>query len=338
MITKQLFDKYESKDIYSYTLTDTISVTICTLGATVLSLYAPDKNGAQVDVALGMTDVDGLLHKVKYMGATVGRCANRIANGKFALNEVTYQLTQNDGENHLHGGARGFNGKVFDVVEVDNQTNSILLHAESLDCEDGYPAKLDLFVKYTVTDSELVIDYFAESNGDTLCNPTNHTYFNLNGENDGSILDNYVQIYADSFLQVGEDLIPTNKVSIHGTPFDFRTPKQIGRDIDSNDVQLKNAGGYDHNFCIQGEHAVTAYSTKTGIAVDVYTDMEGMQFYTGNFLTGEKGKSVYNKRSGFCMETQFYPNAINRTDCKQPVLKKDEKFHSRTKYVFSVKH
>lgn len=336
MITKKLFDNYCGKDIYAYTLTDTIQVTIVTLGATVISLCVPDKNGVLVDVALGLTDAFTLLHSGSYMGAVVGRCANRIAGGRFMLDGKIYQLTQNNGVNSLHGGANGFNARIFDVVKVDERENSITLQTELPAGCDGYPAKVKLSVKYTVSNG-LTIDYYGESDGNTLLNPTNHAYFNLNGESDGSILDNVLYINADSYLQIDETLIPTNRAGVSGTPFDFLTAKPIGRDIGSNDEQLRIANGYDHCFCLNGERAATAYSLKTGVQMDVYTDMSGMQLYTANFLANEAGKSVYNKRSGFCLETQFYPNAINRDDCAQPILKKGDKFHSQTKYVFSVK-
>ena len=336
MITKKLFETYNGAQIYAYTLSDSIEVTVLTLGCTVMSLRVPDKRGALVDVALGMTDTKSLLGNGAYMGAVVGRCANRIARGEFTLNGNKYRVTQNDGLNSLHGGANGFNTKIFDVIEVDESANSLTLRAELLDGEDGYPADVAMSVKYTVSGKSLTIDYYATSSGDTLCNPTNHAYFNLNGEQDGSVLDNVLYINADSYLPIDKHFIPTERATVYGTPFDFRVAKPIGKDIATDNEQLTIANGYDHCFCLNGEHVARAYSVKTGIQMDVYTDMQGMQLYTGNFLAGEKGKSVYNKHSGFCLETQFYPNAINRSDCAKPILKKGESFHSQTRYVFSV--
>lgn len=333
MITKKLFDKFNGKDVYAYVISDGIEVTICTLGATILALKTPSKNGEMVDVALGMTSAYDMIEKGKYLGAVVGRCANRIANGRFTLNGVEYRLAQNNGNAHLHGGVVGFNQKVFDASA---EGNVLTLVTTSPDGEEGYPGNLTLTVKYTVEQKTLKIEYFAQSDADTLFNPTNHVYFNLNGESDGSIADNVVQIHADAYLQINGDLIPTVRSSVANTPFDFRAAKPIGKDIDANDPQLKIAGGYDHNFCLVGEHAARAYSVKTGVAMDVYTDAPGMQFYTGNFLVGNVGKSAYNKRSGFCFETQFFPDAINRNDCKKPILKAGEKFYSCTKYVFST--
>lgn len=337
MITKKLFDTYNGQDVYAYTITDGIEVTVCTLGATVLALKVPDRKGEMTDVALGMTTARDVIEKGDYMGAVVGRCANRIANGQFMLNGTSYRLAKNNGNAHLHGGKLGFNCKVFDATV---EGNSLVLTTVSPDGDEGYSGELTLTVKYTVTGSSgsiLKIEYFAQSNKDTLFNPTNHTYFNLNGESDGSILDNCVKIYADEYLQVNEDLIPTVRARVEGTPFDFRRDKPIGQDIHCNDLQLRLGGGYDHCFCLRDNYAAYAYSQKTGIAMTVLTDMPGIQLYTGNFLCGNVGKSVYNKHSGFCLETQFFPNAINRNDCAKPILKAGEKFYSCTKYSFSHK-
>ena len=333
MITKKYFDNFDGKDIYAYTISDGIDVTVCTLGATVLELKVPDKNGEFVDVALGMTTARDVIEKGDYMGAVVGRCANRIANGQFTLNGRNYNLATNNGKAHLHGGNVGFNCKVY---EATVEGNSLILTTTSPDGDEGYPGNLALTVKYTVEGKALKIEYFAQADKDTLFNPTDHTYFNLNGESDGSILDNVVQIYADKYLQIDEDLIPTVFASVEGTLFDFREAKPIGKDITSNDIQLKIASGYDHSFCLNGTHAARAYSPKTGIVLDVFTDMRGMQLYSGNFLCGNVGKSVYNKRSGFCLETQFHPNAINRNDCDKPILKAGQNFYSHTTYKFSL--
>lgn len=336
MITKKFFDKYNGNDVYAYTITGGIEVTVCTLGATVLAIKVPDRNGAMVDVALGMTNARDMIEKGDYMGAVVGRCANRIANGEFSLNGAKYHLAKNNGKAHLHGGVVGFNQKVFDA-EV--RGNSLILTATSSDGDEGYPGNLTLTVKYTVAGSSgklLRIEYFAQSDTDTLFNPTNHTYFNLNGESDGSIEDNVVKIVADGYLQIDGDLIPTVQASVKGTPFDFRVAKPIGKDIVADDEQLRIAGGYDHSFCLKGPYAASAYSPKTGIALTVSTTAPAMQFYTGNFLSGNVGKSRYGKRSGFCLETQFYPNAINRDDCAKPILYAGQNFYSCTRYLFKL--
>ncbi len=335
MVTKNLFDVYNGQEIYAYTLTDGISVTILTLGATVIKLQAPDKNGNLVDVALGMTNaVDVVGAKGDYMGCVVGRCGNRIAKGRFTLNGKNYQLDCNNGQNHLHGGVDGFHKKTYDA-KVEGQ--SLILTSTSCDGDQNYPARVDFCVKYTVVGNTLTIEYFGESDGLTLFNPTNHTYFNLNGESDGSILDNVLQIFAESYLEIDQTLIPTRQSPVANTPFDFRQPKQIGKDIESHHQQLLFGSGYDHNFCLHQSHCAHAYSQKTGIAMDCYTDLPGVQFYSGNFLAGNAGKSAYPKRSGFCLETQFWPDAINQENFRKPILNKGEKFYSKTQYVFSVK-
>lgn len=336
MIIEQYFDDYNGQEINVYKLSDKIDVLVCTLGATVLSIKVPDGNGNKVDVALSMLEVNDIAKNDAYMGSVVGRCCNRIEDGRFTLNDVTYNLAKNaDGVSHLHGGKIGFNQKVF---KATMDADSLLLEYTSPDGEEGYPGNLKMAVRYTVKGSSLAIEYYGETDKDTLFNPTSHTYFNLNGESNGSILDNVLQIRAESFLEINGNLIPVKISSVKGTPFDFTEPKPIGRDIDSDNEQLCIAGGYDHNYCLCDYNAATVYSVKTGICMDVFTDCCGMQLYTGNFLKGQEGKSVYNKRAGFCLETQFYPNAINMAndDIEKPILRKGDKFHSRTEYVFSV--
>lgn len=336
MITKHFSENYNGEEIYTYTISDGIEVDISTLGATLLSIRTPDKCGNMTDVLLGFGTADEMIHKSSYMGAVVGRIGNRIGNGVFELDGKKYQLALNDGgKAHLHGGNVGFNQKNF-VAKEEN--GSLLLTYVSPDGEEGYPAQLELTVKYTVNDKTLVIEYFAESNGNTIFSPTNHAYFNLNGENDGSILDNVMQIKADKYLPVDTALIPTSEErDLTGTPFDFRTAKKIGTDLEAVDEQLTIAGGYDHNFCLSDSHFATVYSEKTGIQMDCFTDRPGVQFYSGNFLSGEVGKSQYNKRAGFCLETQLYPDAINKPQWQSPILKSGEKFYSKTEYKFSVK-
>lgn len=338
MIRQQKFDTYKGQEITAYLLSDKIDVLVCNFGATILSIKAPDSNGNKVDVALNMTNVKDIIEHGDYMGAVVGRCGNRIEDGRFTLNGATYQLAKNDhGFAHLHGGDVGFNQKVFRVT-VEEASDSVLMEYVSPDGEEGYPGTLKFAVRYTVKGSSLAIDYYGECDKDTVLNPTNHTYFNLNGEDDGSILDNVMQIRADYYLEVNKYLIPVKKSAVAGTPFDFNEPKAIGDDIEEDFEQLLIAGGYDHNYCLNDYNAATVYSPSTGICMDVFTDCCGMQFYTGNFLEGQTGKSTYEANSGFCLETQYYPNAINiaNEEVEKPILRAGEKFHSRTEYVFSV--
>lgn len=229
MITVKPMGSVEGKDVFLYTLQQGISVDISSYGATITAIRVPDKCGNTVDVALGSADLQQLTQAGSYMGAVVGRCGNRIADGKFTLEGKEYSLAKNDGgKAHLHGGNVGFNKKVF---SARTEGNSVYFSLRSPDGEENYPAALDLTVKYTVSGCGLTIEYFAQSDGTTLCNPTNHAYFNLNGESDGSILDNVVTLNADSFLAVDQCLIPTEEKSVKGTPFDFTQPKAIGKDI-----------------------------------------------------------------------------------------------------------
>ena len=235
-------------------------------------------------------------------------------------------------------GKVGFDKKLFDAI-VDCENNSITMSYSSPDGEEGYSGNLDMTVKFSVVKNKLVIEYSAICDKDTVFNPTNHVYFNLNGESNGTILDNVVKLSADAYLPTDAFLVPTGEIkSVDGTPFDFRNGKPIGRDIERDDADLKTAGGYDHNFCLSDNHFATAYSERTGIRLDAYTDMPGVQLYVGNSLKGDNtGKSPYPRRSGFCLETQFYPDAIHNPTWKSPILKKGDKFYSKTEYEFSIK-
>ena len=339
MIKTELFENYNGTKIYRYTIVGEITVSFITLGARIMDLYVPDKNGKLVDIALNMTNVDDIINKSGYMGATIGRCCNRIGKGSFELDGKTYKLWHDVNAAHLHGGQFGFDKKVF-TAQPNEATNSLTMRYFSPDGEEGYPGDAVLFVRFTVEGKKLIIEYFAETGQDTLMNLTNHTYFNLNGESDGSILDNVLQINANAYMPTDKLWVPTGEVkSVEGTPFDFRRPKPIGLDIGADDPDLKNAvGGYDHNFCLTNKHFATVYSTKTGIQMDGYTDRPGVQFYSGNLMTGEVGKSVYNKYGAFCLETQFYPDAIHNPTWKSPILRKGEKYYSKTEYVFSIRN
>ena len=338
MIKKEFFENYKGTDIYKYTVTGEITVSVLTLGARITDLFVPDKNGELKDVALNMTNADDIINKSGYMGATIGRSCNRIGKGSFEINGKTYKVWHEVGAAHLHGGKVGFDKRVF-TAKTDDEKNSLTMRYFSPDKEEGYPGDAEVFVRFTVEGKKLIIEYFAKADADTLMCLTNHTYFNLNGESDGSILDNVMQINADAYLPTDKLWVVTGEVKpVENTPFDFRKAKPIGRDINADDADLKNAcGGYDHNFCLTDKHCATVYSQKTGIQMDCYTDMPGLQFYSGNFLTGEVGKSVYNKYAAFCLETQFYPDAIHHPQWKSPILSKGDEYRSKTEYVFSVK-
>ena len=336
MITKAFSERFKNEDIYIYTICGDIEVEVSTLGATLLALKTPDKNGKMTDVLLNFPEAKDQGRNCGYMGCTIGRFGNRIGDGKFTLEGKQYQLDRNNkGVAHLHGGLLGFHQKNF---KAEVQENTLILTAFSPDGEENYPGNLTLTVKYTVSGSQLIIEYFAQSDQTTIFSPTNHAYFNLNGENDGSILDNILQINADRYLPTDPNLIPTGEErSVAETAFDFRQPKPIGRDIKAEDAQLATAGGYDHNFCLTDPHFAVVYSEKTGIQMDCYTDRPGVQFYSGNGLNGSVGKSLYPKNSGFCLETQLWPDCVNKPQWQSPVLKKGEKFYSKTEYCFSIK-
>ena len=339
MIKKELFEKNNETEIYRYTITDKITVSFIALGARVMNILVPDRDGRLVDVALNMVNVQDIIDKSGYMGATIGRCCNRIGKGSFEIDGKKFKLWHDVNAAHLHGGKEGFDKKLF-TVQTDEGKNSITMCYFSPDKEEGYPGDALISVRFTVEGAKLIIEYFAESSADTLMSLTNHTYFNLNGECDGNILDNVLKINANAYLPTDKLWVPTGEIkSVENTPFDFRKAKPIGQDIGDENDDLKNAaGGYDHCFCLTDKHFATVYSEKTGIKMDCYTDLPGVQFYSGNFLTGEKGKSVYNKYAGFCLETQFYPDAIHNPAWKQPVLRKHDKYYSKTAYEFSIKN
>ncbi len=315
-------------------------VDITDYGGTILSIRTPDKNGNIVDVCLGYDGIEGYQANGGYIGALIGRVGNRIGKGKVTLNGKDYQLALNDGENHLHGGMVGFDKKVWNAT-VDGER--LILDAFSADGEENYPGNLTVKVIYTLADDELTIEYFAQSDKDTLCNLTNHCYFNLEG-NGADVYEQELFIDADYITPVDGGLIPHGELmAVKGTPFDFTEFKKIGKDIYADHEQLKFCGGYDHNFCLntngQFKTFAKVYSEKTGIEMECKTNLPGVQLYTGNFLDGVKGKNgaIYNKRGALCLETQVYPNAINCPEYPSYVLKKGEKYSTKTSYKFSVR-
>ena len=308
-------------------------------GATIRSVQVPDRAGRLIDVVLGYDDLAGYAGNPSFYGATIGRFGNRIGGAEFALNGKTYWLAKNNGENHLHGGLRGFDKYVWDAEILED---GVKFSRVSPDMEEGYPGNLAVSVTYRVENGALVIMYDAKSDRDTLCNLTNHSYFNLNGS--GSALSHVLQINADQFLENSNQCMPTGKIlSVDGTPFDFRAPKRVGQDIGANDQQLQNCGGYDHNFCLPdtGElyEAAVLSSPKSGITMKTLTTMPGVQLYTANFLGpwAGKGGTMYDKRGAVCLETQFYPNAMRCEGFRKPILKAGEAYHQVTVYAFSAK-
>lgn len=335
-----IFGNIDGKQVKLYTITaGDITAEILTYGGVVRSLIVPDKNGKPTDVCLGYDTVEEYMNNEGYIGALIGRVGNRIGEGKFMLNGKEYNVGLNDNGNSLHGGVKGWNTKIWDDEVVNDTT--LKLSIVSPDGEEGFPGTIKVEVVYTVIkDRGLKIDYKAVSDKDTVINMTNHAYFNLNGQGNGDILGNTLMIDADAIVPVDEKLIPHGEImKVQNTCFDFRTEKAIGKDIETDDIVMKYCGGYDVNFCLNGDgyrKVTVAKGDLSGIVMSVYTLEKGIQLYSGNFLKGVKGKggAVYNKRNGFCLETQNYPNAINCPEYPSMVLKAGEEYLTTTEYVF----
>ncbi len=332
----------EGTEVTLYTLENKngMKVQAIDYGANIVALYAPDKEGRLDDIVLGFDSVSGYEVNGCFFGSLIGRHGNRIGGARFELNGVTYELEKNDGANNLHGGTPGYNKVMY---QAETKENSVTFARTSPDMEQGYPGNLDIRVTYTLTDdNELKITYYAKSDKDTLCNMTNHSYFNLKGHNGGEITDHKVWIKANGFTETSDDLIPNGTiVDVTGTPMDFRQKKTIGDDIGADYKPLQIAGGYDHNFVLDKEpgkleKVAEVSEDTTGRTMEVYTDLPGMQLYTGNFIEKEDGKNgtQYTKRTGVCFETQFFPNSINVPTFESCVLKAGEDFTSTTVYRF----
>ncbi len=340
--TKKFGTTKDGAVVTSYTITNKngLSVSALDYGAVINTLMVPDRNGKMDDIVLGFDDVAGYEVNGCFFGAFIGRHGNRIGQAKFELNGTAYQLEKNDGENNLHGGTPGYHHVMY---QADTTENSVTFSRVSPDMEQGYPGNLDIAVTYTLTDkNELKIDYRTRSDKDTICNLTNHSYFNLKGHDGGEITDHRVRIKANGFTATTDDLIPTGEiVDVTDTPMDFRETRVIGRDIDSDYEPIVLAGGYDHNFVLdkpEGTFAMVAEVSEetSGRKMEVYTDLPGMQLYSGNFIVKEEGKGghTYTKRTGLCFETQYFPNSMNIPNFTSCVIKAGEEFHSSTVYKF----
>ena len=328
------------EQVTAYTLKNgAMSAVILDYGCTIQALYAPDKNGNPVDVVLGYDTIAEYEANDGYLGAAIGRVGNRIAKGKFTLNGKDYTLAVNNGPNHLHGGLVGFDSVIWEAKVTEDQ---LIFTRLSPDGEEGYPGNLNVTISYRLTENALELCYDAKTDADTLINLTNHSYFNLAGE--GDVLDHVLQVNADAFCEGDPDCLPTGKlIPVAGTPFDFTAPKKIGQDITKDDIQLKNAGGYDHNVCLcdpaEVKTAAILYSEKTGIEMTTTTTLPGMQMYSANFLTermGKGGKKI-GYRYALCLETQRYPDAIHNPDFPCVVLTPEKDYHEVTTYTFAVK-
>lgn len=341
---------FDSIKLYTLKNESGMTVRVTNYGAIITSIIVPDRNGKRADVALGYDRVEDYINAVDkpYFGAVVGRYGNRIAKGEFTLDGETYSLLQNNGENHLHGGAIGFD-KVVWAVDEYVEGKSLTLSYLAKDKEEGYPGNLELIIVYTLADdNSLVVDYHATTDKATPINVTQHTYFNLKGEGQGTILDHKLMLNAKTFTPVDESLIPTGEMpAVAGTPFDFTTAKAIGRDIDQQNEQLVFGLGYDHNWILnkdgkEGELSLAAqvHEPSSGRVMEIYTTEPGIQFYCGNFLDGRlKGKSgkPYVHRGGFCLETQHFPDSPNQPNFPSTILKPGETYESKTVFKFSAK-
>lgn len=314
-------------------------------GANIVKIIVADKDNNLDDIALGYDDIAGYEVNSPGFGSLIGRNANRIGGASFDLNGLTYELERNTNNNNLHGGSPGYNRVMYQASTQSDSGNSITFSRTSPDMEQGFPGNLKVSVKYTVTsDNELIIEYEAISDKDTLVNLTNHSYFNLDGHNKGSILDHKVWINSDAFTATNDQLITTGEiVDVSKTPMDFRIPKTIGQDIEANYRPLQMADGYDHNYVLnkQGEGlalVASLQSDKSKRLMEVFTDTPGLQLYTGNSIGLETGKegAIYKNRDGICFETQQFPNAVNIPSFPSPILKAGETYKSQTIYKFSV--
>jgi aldose 1-epimerase len=337
----------DGTEIKLYTIANTkgLSAEIINYGAIVVALKVPDRKGAMADVILGFDDLDSYVRDNSFQGAIVGRYGNRIAQGLFILEGKTYQLSINDGNNHLHGGSRGFFKQFWRCEKATR--NSLRLSYVSPDGEEGYPGEVKIKVTYSITENnELKIEYWAQTNKTTILNPTSHCYFNLTGNPENMILEHELQINADNFTPVDSSLIPTGEIRpVAGTPFDFRESKPIGKDINVPDEQMQFGRGYDHNWVLNGypgqvRPVASLYEPQSGRLMEVLTDQPGIQFYSGNFLDSTligKGGVHYNYRTALCLETQAFPDSPNKPNFPSVVLSPGETYRHTTIYRFAVK-
>lgn len=338
----------DGRPIEVFTLTNKggVEARLMNLGATLISLKTPDRNGQLGDIVLGFDTFEGWKNNAAFFGVVVGRYGNRIAKGQFSLDGTSYTLARNNAPNHLHGGVKGFDKAVWNAEASEGEGGpTVEFTYTSPDGEEGYPGTLRASVRYTLTDAnELRLDYAATTDKKTIVNLTNHAYFNLAGT--GNILGHELQINADRFTPVDSTLIPTGELkSVAGTPFDFRQPQAIGARIEQVDEQIRFGGGYDHNWILNGPAgtlslAARATDPQSGRVLEVRTTEPGVQFYTGNFLDGTlvgKGGTPYAKRAGFCLETQHFPDSPNHPAFPTTVLEPGSRYRTTTVFAFSAK-
>lgn len=349
MITRSIFGSVYGKPVYKYTLSNSNGMTadILTYGAIIQRLIVPGKDGRLADVVCGYDDLKSYIEGDGYQGAVVGRYANRIGNARFTLNGVEYNLFKNDNENSLHGGEHGLNQKLY-AATVKDKENSVILATVMEDMEEGYPGRVNLEVRYTLTDAnELKINYRATTDKDTIINVTNHAYFNLSGFASGTVLNHTLTMDADTFLPTDDSLIPTGELRpVDGTPFDFRSEKALGADFYCDYAPLIQAGGYDHcmNF-VGGETKepvlrATLKDYASGRVMKMYTDQPCVQLYTANFMKNPdypfKGGFMQHAQNAVCLETQHMPDSINQNGFTDVVLSAGEEYNYTTVYAFEL--
>ena len=347
MVTTQSFGSFDGKDVSLFTLTNKKGdvLKLSNYGAVIVEIIVPDRNGRKENVTLGYDNLDGYVNGDPYFGKVVGQYANRIAKGRFSLEGAEYTLAINNAPNALHGGPTGWHSRMWDAEVLKNTDfPAVRFTYNKPDMEEGFPGNVVAEVIYTWTDNdEIILDYKVTTDKKTVVNITNHAYFNLHGAGVGDILDHEAVIRASSFTPVDSTLIPTGEIRpVEGTPFDYRAPHLIGERIGMDYDQLKLGGGYDHNFVLDNAEEVDAmvYDPSTGRVLEVLTDQPGVQLYTGNFLDGTQtghGGKVYNYRSGFCLETQHFPDSPNQAAFPSVILMPDEPFLSSTTFRFSVR-
>lgn len=337
----------DGKNVALYTLENDngMIVQITNYGGRIVTLIVPDKEGKKADVVTGYDNIQGYVNDKSFFGGIIGRYGNRIGKGKFVIDGKEYQLPLNDGPNSLHGGMKGFDHKVWDVVKATK--DSLVLQYLSVDGEEGYPGNLKVEVIYSLNNNnELKIDYKAETDAPTVVNLTNHAYFNLSGHDNGDILGHLLMINASKITPVDSTLIPTGEfMNVEGTPFDFKKLQAIGSRINDDHIQLKYGKGYDHNWVLDkngNEMSLAAelVDTVSGRVMEVYTTEPGIQFYSGNFLDGtvigKKGVS-YKYRHALCLETQHFPDSPNKPNFPSTILRPGEMYKTSTIYKFSVR-
>ena len=346
-VKTQSFGEHDGRPVNLYTLTNAhgLELQAMNYGAIIVSLKVPDRKGQMADIVLGHENFEGYIPNPPFFGALVGRYANRIANATFTLDGKKYSTPKNDGPNTLHGGTEGFDKRMWDGEPVKGKS-AVAFTYTSKDGEAGFPGNLKVKVTYTLNDdNEVVIDYEATTDAPTVLNLSQHSYFNLKGEGNGDILDHEIMINADRFTPVDKNLIPTGELRpVKGTPFDFTTSRKIGARIEDNYEQLVLGHGYDHNFVINRKGAgltlaARVYEPTSGRVLEVSTTQPGVQFYSGNFLDGSytgKAGVKYARRTGFCLETQHYPDSPNQPAFPTTLLKPGETLHTETIFAFSV--